>query len=77
VYQNPAHAEALVRDRVAELRRSATKPSPVSPRERRRRGVTEAVRSGAGWLLVEMGLRLAVPRSAMDSSVARRPSRSA
>lgn len=77
MYQNPAIAETLVRDRVAHLQRSAAKASPVSRRERRRRPIGGAARSAAGWLLVEIGLRLALPRSAVNRSVARRPSRSA
>lgn len=70
MYQNPAIADALVRARVAELRRSA-EARPRSRRVRRRPRVTEAAREATGWLLVEMGLQLAVPRAAVNRSAPR------
>jgi hypothetical protein len=70
VYQHPAVLEALVRDRVVERRH----PGVASRRSRRDAGryrVTEAARRGTGWLLVEWGLRLAMPRGAVVRPVAR------
>ena len=58
--QNPALARALARDRVAELRQAAEAGS----RDRRhlpRAHVIQAARRGTGWLLVDVGLRLALP----------------
>lgn len=62
---NPALVEALVRDRVADLRHSAH-TSALGRRAKRRRGVIESARRGSGWLLVDMGLRLALPRSKVN-----------
>jgi hypothetical protein len=61
VYQHPALVEALIKDRVGELQHSAEATAHVR-RDRRRRTVVEAARHGTGWLLVDMGLRLATPR---------------
>jgi hypothetical protein len=64
VYQNPALVRALARDRVAELRQVAE----TGARNRRdvpRAGVIQAVRRDAGWLLVDLGLRLALPHRAL------------
>jgi hypothetical protein len=69
VWQNPVLVEALVRDRVAELRQIAEASAPRR-REKRRRPIIEAARRGAGWLLVDVGLRLAVSGSAMGHSQA-------
>lgn len=72
MYQSPGLLQALGRDRVAELRRHA----PHSERNRcepRRRQFIEAARSTTGWLLVDVGLRLAAPRNAMNHPVARGP----
>jgi hypothetical protein len=70
VYQHPAVLEALVRDRVVERRLTGT-ASSRSQREGGRYRVTEVARRGAGWLLVEWGLRLAMPRGAVVRPVAR------
>jgi hypothetical protein len=59
MYPSPAVVEALVRDRVLELRRSADGRTR-GRREKRRHRATAAT----GWLLVDVGLRLAVPRGA-------------
>ena len=65
MYQNRALVEALARDRVIALRQCA--PSRARRRsEKRRHRVTWAARRGTGWLLVDIGLRLAVPRSSMS-----------
>ena len=63
MYHHQALAGVLVRDRVAELRRSAASAgaSARSPRTQHRSGV---------WLLVDMGLRLAVPRGGANPPVA-------
>lgn len=61
VYQHPVLAEALIRDRIAELRHSAG-PSTAVQAEKRRIKLVAAARQGTGWLLVDMGLRLAMPR---------------
>jgi hypothetical protein len=69
VQQNPAIAQVLARDRAAQLRsdgRNARRSSPT-----RRSRVTEAARRGAGWLLVDLGLRLAAPRNAVHHPMAR------
>ena len=58
---NPVLAQALVRDHVAELRQSA-RPSAHFRRDKLRPCVTSAARRRAGWLLVDIGLRLAAPR---------------
>jgi hypothetical protein len=74
VYQHPAVHETLMRDRVAALRQAApaTTPAPfhVRPGTGRRRGVA-AARYGIGWLLVDLGLRLAAPRRAANRPMAR------
>jgi hypothetical protein len=65
VYENPALLEALARDRVIDLRQSA-EVRATSDREKRRRRVTAAARHGTGWLLVDLGLRLAMPRGPIN-----------
>jgi hypothetical protein len=68
VYYNPALAGALVRDRVAQLQQSAGATAHPRPRQRRP-NVIAAARLGAGWLLIDMGLRLAMPRGGTDRPV--------
>jgi hypothetical protein len=70
VNQNPTLVRALVSDRVAELRRSVEASAPC-PRQQRRRSVVEAARNGTGWLLVDLGLRLAVPRRRIEHAARR------
>lgn len=70
MYQNPILLQALARDHVAELREGA-QAAALSRRENRQRRVIEAARSGAGWGLVELGLRLALPRGAVHHPVPR------
>ena len=58
--QHPRVYEILAWDRVAELRRTAE----ISALSRRRAGGSQLIRSArsvAGWLLVDLGLRLASP----------------
>jgi hypothetical protein len=58
---NPALAQALARDHVAELRPSPRASAHVR-RAKPRLGVSGAARRRAGWLLVDIGLRLATTR---------------
>lgn len=62
--QHPALIETLARARTDEIRRAAS--STRTARGPVRRGLRAATRGGAGWLLVELGLRLAVPRGSID-----------
>jgi hypothetical protein len=55
---NPAVTEMLTTDRLAEIHRQAAqcrRPRPAS-------GRAGSLRRATGWALVEVGLRLAVPR---------------
>jgi hypothetical protein len=61
MYQNPALVEAMARDRIVDLRESAQARATNQSQTRRHR-VAEAARVGTGWLLVDLGLRLAAPR---------------
>jgi hypothetical protein len=70
VHQHPALVEALIRDRVAALRQN-DRASRRHRQEHRRHRVTEVARRGTGWLLIECGLRLAMPRGAIHRPVAR------
>ena len=67
MYPHPTIVEALVRDRVLELRQSAVGQAR-GRREKRRHRVTAAARHGTGWLLVDVGLRLAVPRGTASNA---------
>jgi hypothetical protein len=71
MHQHPALSRALVRDRVIELRRSG-QAGPRIGRDQRQNRVSDAARRRTGWLLVEVGLRLAVPRNAMTRPGTRR-----
>ena len=68
--QNPALVEALAKDRAAELRRQAARRVPARAKRSAPR-VAGAARRGAGWLLVDLGLWLAVPRRRVGHTVAR------
>jgi hypothetical protein len=57
---HPALLDALVEDRVAELRHTAAASARAETAKRRRRPIN-AARQGTGWLLVGLGLRLALP----------------
>ena len=70
MYQHPALREALMRDRVAELRDNARTTARI-PREPRSQKLVAATRHVMGWLLVDIGLRLAVPRGGTNHPVAR------
>ncbi|HTX30092.1 MAG TPA: hypothetical protein VMD09_01840 [Solirubrobacteraceae bacterium] len=60
---HPTVLDALVEDRVAELRQTAALSARAETAKHRRRPVQSA-RHGAGWLLVDVGLRLALPHPA-------------
>ena len=60
MYQ-PDHLEALAASRIADLRRESAALRSADP-ARRPLTIDEA-RRNAGWLLISVGLRLAVPRS--------------
>lgn len=70
LHQHPAVLEGLARDRVAELRRSRWQNASMR-REKRWHERATAARSGTGWLLVDLGLRLAVPRCGDNGRVIR------
>jgi hypothetical protein len=57
---HPNHLEALAASRVAELRRETAALRSAGPG--RRPPSIEDARRNAGWLLISVGLRLAVPR---------------
>jgi hypothetical protein len=59
---NPFLVQALARDRVAELRQCARATAHVRPTKPGRR-LTDTARRRVGWLLVDLGLRLAAPRA--------------
>jgi hypothetical protein len=69
--QNSGLAQALVRDRVAELHRAAA--ANGGSQGARRRQLVAAPRNATGWLLVDLGLRLAAPRHALNHHVVRGP----
>lgn len=67
--QHPAVLQTLIRQRVAELCQSAEATAHVR-REKRWHRLVAATRRGTGWMLVDVGLRLAVPRGATNHRVA-------
>ena len=69
MHQHPAVLETLMRERVADLRHSA-QATAHRRRERRWLRFAAATRRGTGWMLVDMGLRLAVPRGAIHHRAA-------
>jgi hypothetical protein len=67
---HPALVQALTRDRVAGLRHAA-EPS-VRPRcDGPGASVLLATRRATGWMLVDVGLRLALPQRALNHPTAR------
>ena len=62
MYQHPALHRVVIRDRVDGLRLSAEATAYIR-RVRRRHTLLAAARRRTGWLLVDMGLRMAVPRA--------------
>jgi hypothetical protein len=70
VYQHPALREALMRDRVAELRDSA-RTTARTPRDPHLHKLVAATRHVTGWLLVDIGLRLAAPPGGTNHPVSR------
>lgn len=69
MYLNLRIEQALIRDRVGELRRSAA--SNELDRRTPRATAIETARNATGWLLVDLGLRLATP--ATRSTIVPRP----
>jgi hypothetical protein len=69
VYPNPTLVQALVRDHVAELQQSAEAAALGRQRETRSNRVVDAAKRRTGWLLVDVGLRLATPRRATSHLV--------
>jgi hypothetical protein len=67
VCRHPALVNALAADRVAELATEIEKTGSGHRQEAARPRVCDAVRRGTGWMLVDVGLRLALPRSAKQS----------
>jgi hypothetical protein len=70
VYQHPALAKAMMSARVAELRHSGGARAHVGAAGRRH-SLVDAARQGTGWLLVDLGLRLATPRGGASHPVVR------
>jgi hypothetical protein len=66
---NPALTEMLAKERVADLNRCSGEQRRLV---RLNSGRLGSVKRAAGWALVEVGLRLAVPRHGVPSG---RPSR--
>jgi hypothetical protein len=60
---HPTLLEALVEDRVAELQQTVEASAGARAEQGRHRPV-HAARQGAGWMLVDLGLRLALPHAA-------------
>lgn len=71
---HPALVQALARDRAAELRHSACVSAPVHRTEPRSR-FTDMARHRAGWLLVDLGLRLASPSRLVSDPLVRTATR--
>ncbi len=69
MYHHQALADALARDRAAELRQSAESAARVR-RQSRGPSVIAAARLRTGWLLVDMGLRLVMPRAGTNRPMA-------
>lgn len=69
MYQCPAFVEALARDRITELQQSA---KPAVRRSDPRQAVIATARNRTGWLLVAIGLRLAVSGSTTNGPLQRR-----
>ncbi len=70
MFQHPALREPLMTDRVAALRHAGP-ATGHDRREKRRHKRVAAARHGIGWLLVDMGLRIAMPRGAANHPLAR------
>jgi hypothetical protein len=69
LYQCPSLVQALARDRLAELQRTGR---PGARRNGPRQAVIATARNRTGWLLVAIGLRLAVPRGPTNGPLQRR-----
>jgi hypothetical protein len=71
VQQNPELLRALIRDRQSDLQRTAE----ATARRQYDSGPgshIETARNAAGWLLIDLGLRLAMQRNPIHPSAARR-----
>jgi hypothetical protein len=64
VCQHPALVRALATDRVAELRTEIQETGSGTRHEVARPRAYDAVRRATGWMLVDVGLRLALSHSA-------------
>jgi hypothetical protein len=62
MFESPVLVEMMARDRSADLQRHGRKMT-VHRRASDRRHVVDAARIGTGWFLVDLGLRLTVPRN--------------
>lgn len=71
MYRDSALAQALIRDHVAELRRSSQTRTRKRHEQRPRQALAVARRE-VGWVLVETGLRLALSRSPMSPGASQR-----
>lgn len=69
MYQHPVLVQALTKDRAAELRHRADANARVQ-RDKRRSKLVAAARHGTGWLLIDIGLRLAMPPARTNNPVA-------
>lgn len=70
MYHHPALIQALASDRVAERRHDARAAAAIRPEKHPHR-LIPAVRHATGWLLIDLGLRLATARGGRSRFVAR------
>jgi len=70
VSPHPALTRALAAERAAELGH-VRRPIPTTRSQARPLRTVQAARRGAGWLLVDVGLRLALPGGSLKRPVAR------
>jgi hypothetical protein len=70
MYQHPVLAEAVMKGRLAHIRDSAVATTQVRAAQRRQ-NLVAAARHGTGWLLVDLGLKLATPRGGTSHPVGR------
>ena len=69
MYHHPALIQALASDRVAERRHDARAAAAIR-REKHPHRLIPAARHATGWLLIDVGLRLAMSRGGRSHSVA-------
>jgi hypothetical protein len=70
MYQNSGLVRAIAADRAADLRQAAG-PRAADRGDRSGDRAIQTARRATGWLLVELGLRLALPRGGRKHRVAR------